>query len=250
MNQEIYEKLSQPFEPSQVEWLIKSKRNGKALALPYADPRLYYKRLDEIVFSNWADKIEIYATTERLVAVCHLTIDGITRSSTGECPLTEIRASGEIETEQNSVTIAEAQAFKRASAKFGLGRYFYFFPKIYEELTPDGKEFTPQALERLRVFLETGVKQGVPTPAPRPQAAPAPRQQAVPQPVASLADENAVPPFEQETSGDIVTRKGIVIKNLTCPICGAGVWDNRKTKTGRQPDVKCKANGDHAFWVD
>lgn len=67
---------------------------------------------------------------------------------------------------------------------------------------------------------------------------------------ASLADENAVPPFEQETSERIVTNKGVVIENLRCPTCGNPLEDNRLTRRGNYPHLKCVVNPKHAFWID
>lgn len=38
---------------------------------------------------------------------------------------------------------------------------------------------------------------------------------------------------------------------IDCPACGGPMWDNRKTKKGRQPDLKCKSKDcDHAVWMD
>lgn len=35
-----------------------------------------------------------------------------------------------------------------------------------------------------------------------------------------------------------------------CPVCGGDVWDNRTNKKNpKSPDYKCKADGDHAFWL-
>jgi hypothetical protein len=53
--------------------------------------------------------------------ICELTIHGVTRSSTGEFDDGKKNAIAE-------GTVAEAQAFKRACSKFGLGRYLYEIP--------------------------------------------------------------------------------------------------------------------------
>src|SRR5690242_20080191 len=37
-----------------------------------------------------------------------------------------------------------------------------------------------------------------------------------------------------------------------CPVCGSAVYDNTAPgakKNPKGPDYKCKANGDHAFWI-
>ena len=56
--------------------------------------------------------------TGKILVTCKVTIDGLgTHSGTGE----------EWADEDNAMTSAEAQAFKRACSCFGLGRYFYDF---------------------------------------------------------------------------------------------------------------------------
>ena len=56
--------------------------------------------------------------TGKILVTCKVTIDGLgTHSGTGE----------EWADENNAMTSAEAQAFKRACSCFGLGRYFYDF---------------------------------------------------------------------------------------------------------------------------
>ena len=81
-----------------------------ALALAYADTRVYMERLDAVVgpehwsveFAPWGDY--------RLI--CRLTIFGIVKCSTGEADPTDKHAG----------TVAEAQALKGACVAFGVGR--------------------------------------------------------------------------------------------------------------------------------
>jgi hypothetical protein len=67
--------------------------------------------------------------------MCELTIGGVTRSSTGEM---------EPQDEKNGMggTVAEAQAFKRAAAMFGLGRFLYELPSPWVEFDPQRKRIT------------------------------------------------------------------------------------------------------------
>ena len=135
---EILEQLRKPFHPSAVTWKPGSvnKEGTKGLALAYADLRAYQNRLDEVcgldwsvTYTPWGDRI-----------VCHLTIQGITRSSTGE-------PDSQSERSEIAGTSAEAQAFKRACAMFSLGRYLYQLPTVWVEY--DGKQFTDRAKARL-----------------------------------------------------------------------------------------------------
>ena len=114
---ETYKLLSNPFPPSVIKWRAgaTTKDKSKAMALAYAEPRVYEDRLNEIVGRDWSVTFRPWESDK---IICDLTILGVTRSSTGE--------SGEDSFSQG--TTAEAQAFKRACSKFGLGRYLYDLP--------------------------------------------------------------------------------------------------------------------------
>lgn len=125
MNQEVdwatlIEKLAEPFAASDIFWRAGSKSGDKkrAMALPYADPRVYEDRLNTVCPGDWSVQFRPWGETR---LICELTIHGSSRSSTGEFDQTEKRAFAQ-------GTVAEAQAFKRACVKFGLGRYLYDIP--------------------------------------------------------------------------------------------------------------------------
>jgi len=111
---ELLEKLAEPFPPAAIQWRAgaTNKDRTRAQALPYVDPREYERRLDALCPGEWS--VEFQPWGEGRI-ICRLTIHGVTRSSTGESD-GEGFAIG---------TAAEAQAFKRACSKFGLGRYLY-----------------------------------------------------------------------------------------------------------------------------
>lgn len=141
---EILQELRKPFHPAHVTWKPGSvnKEQTKALALAYADLRAYQNRLDEVcgidwsvTYTPWGDRI-----------VCHLTIQGITRSSTGE-------PDSQSERSEIAGTSAEAQAFKRACAMFGLGRYLYQLPTVWVEYDGSGRHFTDRAKARLEGII-------------------------------------------------------------------------------------------------
>src|SRR5690625_3550185 len=122
-------RLAEPFSPADVKWRPGStnKDKTKALALAYAEPRVYEDRLNQICPGNWEVTFEPWGTNR---IICQLTIHGITRSSTGE----------ETNTNNNAGTTAEAQAFKRACSKFGLGRYLYDLPLTWMPYNPNTQE--------------------------------------------------------------------------------------------------------------
>ncbi|MBX3012047.1 MAG: hypothetical protein KF832_11100 [Caldilineaceae bacterium] len=136
--------LSKPFHPSRITWrpgALTSKKD-KALALAYADLRAYQNRLDEVCGMDWS----VSYTPWRDRIICHLTIQGITRSSTGE-------PDSDSERSEIAGTTAEAQAFKRACAMFGLGRYLYNLPSLWVEYDAPNQRFTEKAKARLQGLI-------------------------------------------------------------------------------------------------
>lgn len=146
----LLEALQIPFDPSLVKWRATETQRMRGrlhgFVLPYADPRAYKDRLNLLLTPvGWTDKYAITTTATKVLVTCELNIQKLGfHSATGE----------EWSRNENAATAAEAQAFKRACACFGLGRYFYFFegrwleldgekrpvtaPEIPEWATPDG----------------------------------------------------------------------------------------------------------------
>jgi hypothetical protein len=105
--------------------------------MPYADQRAYTDRLNALFTSaGWTRRYTIHTSANferskdqkivaKVLVTCELTIFGIgSHSATGE----------EFADDENAGTSAEAQAFKRACACFGLGRYFYYFTGTWVDL--------------------------------------------------------------------------------------------------------------------
>lgn len=119
--------LAQPFPQSAIKWRVgaTTKDKTKAQALPYVDPRDYERRLDDVCPGAWQVSFIPWGDNK---VICNLTIHNVTRASTGE-------SSGD---DFAPGTSAEAQAFKRACSKFGLGRYLYDLPAPWVDY--DGKK--------------------------------------------------------------------------------------------------------------
>lgn len=137
----ILAELRQPFHPSHITWKPQaiSKDKTKAMACAYGDLRAYQNRLDEVCGLDWSVTYTPWGETK---VVCHLTINGVTRSSTGE-------SDSQSERSEIGGTAAEAQAFKRAAAMFGLGRYLYDFPTTWVEYDEASRGFKEQAKAKL-----------------------------------------------------------------------------------------------------
>jgi hypothetical protein len=141
---DMLQALKQPFPPAQVTWKPGSvtKDQTRALALAYADLRAYQNRLDAVCGADW--RVTYTPCDKRLI--CHLTIGGVTRSSTGEPDSREERA-------EMAGTAAEAQAFKRACSMFNLGRYLYTLPSVWVDYDAQTKQFTAQAKAHLAAII-------------------------------------------------------------------------------------------------
>ena len=132
--------LEVPFHPSVIEWRVTNTSKGgspRGQVMPYADQRAYTDRLNTLVTpAGWTRRYAVHTSAnferskdQKLVAkvlvTCELTIFGIgSHSATGE----------EFADDENAGTSAEAQAFKRACACFGLGRYLYYFTGTWVDL--------------------------------------------------------------------------------------------------------------------
>ena len=140
----VIERLKEPFHPEVVHWVVTATSGGKdgrrrGLLAAYADPRAYIDRLNELFTpSGWTQEYSTQiipscprkvrdkqVTSAKLLLICRLTIFGLgVHSGTGEGWADD----------DNALTSADAQAFKRAGVPFGLGRYFYDLPQVWVDL--------------------------------------------------------------------------------------------------------------------
>jgi hypothetical protein len=138
---DILARLEEPFASKDVKWLVAatSRDNRKGRVTPYADPRAYTDRLNEVVTpSGWTRVYTVHTVSPvtrmkkdkpvqsgKVLVTCVVTIPGVgAHCGSGE----------EWADDENAMTSAEAQAFKRACSCFGLGRYFYNFGEMWVEL--------------------------------------------------------------------------------------------------------------------
>lgn len=134
----LLEELQTPFDKSLVKWRAHKTqtvhRRLQGFVLPYADPRAYKDRLNLLLTpTGWTDNYDVTSTPQKIVVRCQLTIPGLgVHSATGE----------EWANRQYAATSAEAQAFKRACACFGLGRYLYHFEGMWLFLDRQNRPIT------------------------------------------------------------------------------------------------------------
>jgi hypothetical protein len=155
--EEVHPQLIQPFPLEVVELKpgALSKDKAKALALPYADMRVYQERLDEVVGAGW--QVEYRPLTEETV-FCRLTILGVAREDVGECR--KIDKNGV--PDENRSCSAIAQAFKRACTAFGIGRYLYSLPQVWGEFDPNKRQFREPARLIAEIYKKAGLSTGNP----------------------------------------------------------------------------------------
>ena len=136
---------AQPFDPSVIKWVVKATSQSKegqrrGLVAAYADPRAYSDRLNQLLTPvGWTQEYSMHVVQDfqrknggketcasaKVMVICRVTIFGLnSHSGTGE----------EWADNDNALTSADAQAFKRACSCFGLGRYLYSMPQVWVEL--------------------------------------------------------------------------------------------------------------------
>ena len=154
---DITAQLAEPFSLDDIDLLPKGKveRDGKTLcmALPYADPRVYQDRLNQLAPGEWETPAPIALTVgDKLVTYVTVFLCGVVHTDVGEA------GPGE-----NQGTEAWAQAFKRACSQFGLGRYLYDLEKEWVPYHPQRKQIDldgagKQAIVR-KMYQKAGISQ-------------------------------------------------------------------------------------------
>lgn len=122
---DAYPFLRRPFTPAAVRFKVQATWKGGALIVAYIDARLAAGRLNHVIPHKWASSFEYDPKGD---LICHLTVDGITRSDIGE----GYKGKG-----------LWSDALKRAAVHFGVGESLYVLPKmtLNEGQLLKGKEF-------------------------------------------------------------------------------------------------------------
>ena len=137
----LISELEVPFSSDQVRWRVTNTTNDKkrGQSVPYADSRAYTDRLNALFTpQGWTREYNVQTMTNitrvkkgesllsgKVLVTCTVVILGVgSHSGTGE----------EWADDDNGITSADAQAFKRACSCFGLGRYFYDIQAVWVDL--------------------------------------------------------------------------------------------------------------------
>jgi len=149
----LLSELEVPFSPDQIRWRITNTTNDKKRGqiVPYADSRAYTDRLNALFTpQGWTREYKVETMTNitrvkkgesivsgKVLVTCTVTVLGIgSHSGTGE----------EWADDDNGMTSADAQAFKRACSCFGLGRYFYDIQAVWVDLDQNRQPVRTPAL--------------------------------------------------------------------------------------------------------
>lgn len=174
-----WEKLLLPFPANQLEFKVevKSKDGQSGQASTYVDPRRYMERLDD-VFGPYGWSVEYRTIGEQglIARLSIVTSEGhtIVREDVGEYGSggrgKDAAAGGTGSfAPKSQFPNASAQAFKRACTTLGLGRYFYYLPKMWGKIDGYG-QFEKTEIEKFRGIVSQHAPHA--KSAPTPQSAP------------------------------------------------------------------------------
>ncbi len=149
----LFAQLAEPFDSSEIKWRVThtTQDGSRGAVIAFADPRAYTDRLNQLFTpSGWTRNYDVTTVsavtrqkrdkiiqTGKVLVTCTLTIARLgTHTGSGE----------QWADEQNAMTAAEAQAFKRSASCFGLGRYLYNLPETWVSLDDHGRPIKPPSL--------------------------------------------------------------------------------------------------------
>lgn len=177
----LKEALRQPFAPETIQFLPKEihQENGNTvcLALPYANKRVYEDRLNELVFGEWSTPYASpYSQGNKVIIAVTVVVLGVAHTDYGEAFLTTTGKNGNTREDENTVTEAYSQAFRRACAQFLLGRYLYDLPKLTLPYDSQARRIAIPKAERIawveKLYMARGLLPRVASVTARPSTIP------------------------------------------------------------------------------
>lgn len=223
MNKELREKLEAKFPIKDIQFRIGARdaTKTKGIALAYIDARACMNRLDE-VFASWSTEYKPLIGSDKVLGfICKLTC-------VDERGNVYTREDGANTTDMEAIKGGISDAFKRACAAFGIGRYLYEFPDTWVPLKNE-KYFaeTPVVPNDFRIDSEKSSSPTKSTPVKE-----TPKTENKPTAKAS-------PPKETPKTTSVSSEK-------KCTGCGANISDKvakfSKDKFGQELCIKCQKN--------
>jgi hypothetical protein len=143
-DKDLLSELKEPFESTFVKWRIgaTNKEKTKAIPLAFIDGREVMKRLDQVCgVTGWQNR---YSHVTEQGVVCEIGI-----KANGEWLW---KANGAGETDVEAEKGAMTDAFKRAAALWGIGRYLYYLPTTWVDIEPAGKSYKFKTTPKLPIW--------------------------------------------------------------------------------------------------
>lgn len=192
---EIFKKLSEPFPAEEIDWRV-GATNGdktKGIALAYLQARPVMDRWDAVLGpENWRDE--------------YIPIPGQNGPAGFLCNLSA-RINGEWITKSDSADVSDIESikggvsdsFKRASVKFGVGRYLYDLPNTWVAIELRGKTPVLKETPKLPAWALPGTKKAEPvTKKAEPESYP---YVVIPEPVNAGPDPEQAAPTKETPEG-------------------------------------------------
>jgi hypothetical protein len=147
--QELFDQLSAPFAPEQIEWRVGStnKDKTKGMALAYIDARTVMDRLDTVCgFGGWQCN---YTAGVNGSIICNIGVKLQDPRLVNEEWIWKADGAGATDFEGEKGALSDA--FKRAAVRHGVGRYLYDIPAPWVAIEAYGKSFKIADAEKKRL---------------------------------------------------------------------------------------------------
>jgi hypothetical protein len=128
MNDNIMDKLQEPFKVDEIEWRVGSttKDKSKGLALAYVTNRAIQNRLDDTFgIFGWKNEFLIWKNTSQ---ICGISVWDSEKNQW----ITKYDGSDDSQTEATKGGLSDAM--KRCAYQWGIGRYLYKLPQTWVAL--------------------------------------------------------------------------------------------------------------------
>jgi hypothetical protein len=134
----IDDRLSAPFDASEVKFKPGAVSGNRALAMHYVDARVVMDRLDEVLgVAGWQDEYQFLPDGSVSCKLsCLVNEHWVTKMDVG--------GQSDQPDEGDRHKAAVSDALKRTAVKFGIGRYLYRFPQQWVDYDPQKKRFVRQ----------------------------------------------------------------------------------------------------------
>lgn len=137
MQHDLQEKLSAPFEDSDIEWRLQyaNEEKGVGVAVPYVTNRAIQQRLDQAVGAGgWKNEyIPWHSDGKKQSQLCGISIYFEGRSEW------ITKYDGAEDSDIESVKGGLSDSMKRAAVQWGVGRYLYSMDTVFVDIEKSGK---------------------------------------------------------------------------------------------------------------